>query len=302
MLDELSTGPRVRFSMTTIQMVIIPKAKDLGDDFKVRRALPDARKRMVGPFIFWDHMGPFELSEGKELKVRAHPHIGLATITYLFSGEIMHRDSLGNEQAIRPGEVNWMTSGKGIAHSERAIYSGKVETLEGIQLWVALPKEHEDVAPNFSHFKEKDLPLIQKNKHQLRLIAGRFEGKISVVPVYSDLFYLKGEAEAGATVEFDLNPEHEAAIYVTKGEIEIENQIFKRYDLVIFKRGVKLKLESIDASEYMLFGGCGFPEKREIWWNFVSSEKNKIEKAKQDWKDQKFGQVINEKEFIPLPE
>jgi redox-sensitive bicupin YhaK (pirin superfamily) len=288
--------------MTTIQMVIVPRAKDLGDGFSVRRALPDIKKRMVGPFIFWDHMGPFELGEGKELKVRAHPHIGLATITYLFFGGVMHRDSLGNEQAICPGEVNWMTAGRGISHSERAPYRGKPETIEGIQLWVALPKEHEEVVANFSHFKEKDLPLIQKNKHSLRLIAGKYESHISPVTVYSDLFYLKGDGEVGGALELELKQEQEGAIYVINGELEIEHQKFRRYDLIIFKRGTKINLKSLSKSEFMFFGGSSFPEKRNIWWNFVSSDPAKIEKAKQEWKNKNFGQVINEDESIPLPE
>ncbi|MCB0347379.1 MAG: pirin family protein, partial [Bdellovibrionales bacterium] len=157
--------------MSTIETIIIPKAKDLGDDFFVRRSLPDIKQKMVGPFVFWDHMGPTTLEGEKQMKVRAHPHIGLATITWLFSGEIMHRDSLGNEQAIRPGEVNWMTAGSGIAHSERSVRKDKPEVLEGIQLWLALPKYSEDVAPSFYHCKEEDVPLISKDGVKLRLIA-----------------------------------------------------------------------------------------------------------------------------------
>lgn len=288
--------------MSIVELVITPKVKDLGDDFKVRRSIPDIKKKYVGPFVFWDHMGPLDLAPGKELKVRSHPHIGLATITYLFSGEIMHRDSLGNELPVRPGEVNWMTAGKGIAHSERAPYKGTPETLEGIQLWVALPKEHEDIDPNFSHFKEKDLPLIKKDKHVLRLIAGSSMGESSAVPVYSDLFYFKGDSEENSVFQYELNESQEAAIYVLHGEVEVEGETYKRYDLVIFKQGSKVKFKNNTKTEYMFFGGSVFPEKRHIWWNFVSSDKNKIEIAKQNWKDGKFGTVINESEYIPLPE
>lgn len=288
--------------MSIIEIVIEPKPKDLGDEFVVRRALPEVKKRSVGPFVFWDHMGPFTLGPGKELKVRAHPHIGLATITYLFSGEIMHRDSLGNEQPIRPGEVNWMTAGRGISHSERSPYKNKTEILEGIQLWVALPKEHEDIDPNFSHFKEKDLPLIAVNKHSLRLIAGQALSEKSKVPVYSDLFYFKGDGLADSLFKFNLKPNHEAALYVLHGEIEIEGQIFKRYDLIVFKLGAKVIFKSKSVCEYMFFGGEVFPEKRHMWWNFVSTSKDKIEDAKKNWLENNFGKVINEDEHTPLPE
>lgn len=288
--------------MSNIEIVIEPKPKDIGDEFFVRRALPEIKKKSVGPFVFWDHMGPFTLGPGKALKVRAHPHIGLATITYLFLGEIMHRDSLGNEQAIRPGEVNWMTAGQGISHSERSAYKNKTETLEGIQLWVALPKEHEDIEPNFSHFKEKDLPLIQVNQHSLRLIAGQALNQKSAVPVYSDLFYFKGDGLADSKFEFNLKSDQEAALYVLQGEIEIEGQIFKRFDLVVFKQGSKIVFHSKSNCEYMFFGGQVLPEKRHMWWNFVSTSKDKIETAKKNWLENKFGKVINEDEYIPLPE
>lgn len=288
--------------MSTVELVITPKVKELGEGFQVRRVLPSLRKKTVGPFVFWDHMGPVELAPDKELKVRAHPHIGLATITYLFSGEIMHRDSLGNEIAIRPGEVNWMTAGRGIAHSERAPYKNKSEILEGIQLWVALPKEYEDIDPNFSHFKEKDLPFIEKEKHRLRLIAGQSLGHSSAVPVYSDLFYFKVDSVEGSSFEFQLKTEQEAAIYILEGEIECEGHVYKRFDLVVFKKGVVVKFKNQTATQYMFFGGSIFPEKRHVWWNFVSSDKEKIEIAKQNWKEGKFKKVIHEEEFIPLPE
>lgn len=288
--------------MSIIELVIEPAAKNLGDEFIVRRSLPVARKRAVGPFIFWDHMGPLELAPKVELKVRAHPHIGLATITYLFSGEIMHRDSLGNEQAIRPGEVNWMTAGRGISHSERSTYKNRNEILEGIQLWVALPKEKEDIEPNFSHFKENDLPLVEVNSHKLRLVAGEALGQRSSVPVHSDLFYFKGDAPAHAKFEFTLEAQQEAALYIVNGEIEVEGQAFKRFDMVVFKQGSKIEFNSRSSVEYMFFGGSVFPEKRFMWWNFVSTSEEKIERAKRNWVEQKFGQVINETEFTPLPE
>lgn len=287
--------------MSIVDLVIEAKPKDIGDGFIVRRSLPHMKKRMVGPFIFWDHMGPFELTEGKELKVRAHPHIGLATITYLFSGEIMHRDSLGNEQPIRPGEVNWMTAGKGISHSERAQYAGKDEILEGIQLWVALPKEYEDVHPSFNHYKEKSLPLIELNQNKLRLVAGSALDKSSEVPVYSDLFYFKVDSLKNSLFDYQLQANQEAAIYVIRGQVEIESRLYDPYTMIVFKKGETINFKSLVDSEYMFFGGEVYPEKRFIWWNFVATDKDKIELAKQNWKNKKFGEVINEVEYIPLP-
>ncbi len=291
--------------MSQIELEIISKTKDLGDNFVVRRALPSIKKPMVGPFIFWDHMGPSTLVGDKTLTVRAHPHIGIATITYLFTGEIMHRDSLGNEQAIRPGEVNWMTAGKGIAHSERAQAwdNGEAMTLEGIQLWVALPKEHEDVDPSFVHIKEKELPIIDKNDIWLRLIAGRFQGKESPIPTYSQLFYLNGKAKMGRKFHHELASDEEGAVYIVKGGLEIEGNTYERYSLVSFRKGSSISFKSIsNSSEFMVFGGQSFPEKRHIWWNYVSSSQEKIEQAKLDWKAGNFPKVINENEWIPLPE
>ncbi|MCR9205253.1 MAG: pirin family protein, partial [Halobacteriovoraceae bacterium] len=205
--------------VTQVEFVFKPKESDLGDNFVVRRSLPRAEKRLIGPFIFWDHMGPVVLEGEKEMKVRAHPHIGLATITYLFSGEILHRDSLNNEQYIRPGEVNWMTAGKGIVHSERAKYD-QAQELEGIQLWIALPKEHEEVEPRFDHYKEKDLPIIDKDEFSMRLIAGKGMSLESPVPVYSDLFYYSGNFKEDGVLSYPLEENQEAAIYVISGEIE----------------------------------------------------------------------------------
>lgn len=287
--------------MSNVEMVIEPRKSDLGDNFIVRRLLPYMKKRMVGPFIFWDHMGPTTLSAQKEMKVRAHPHIGLSTITYLFSGEIMHRDSLGNEQLIRPGEVNWMTAGKGIVHSERAKTELEME-LEGIQLWVALPAQSEDVEPSFVHVKEDSLPLIETQGASLRLIAGSALEKVSPLPVFSDLFYLCGTSKNGHEFHFDLKENQEGAIYVVQGEIEIEKKSFERFSLITFKKGSSIDFLTKKDALFMIFGGEVFPEKRNIWWNFVSSDKEKIEKAKKMWINQEFSPVINEDEYIPLPE
>lgn len=288
--------------MSTIELVIKPKEKDLGDNFTVRRSLPDARKIMVGPFIFWDHMGPASLEGDQEMKVRVHPHIGISTVTYLFSGEILHRDSLGNEQPIRPGEVNWMTAGRGITHSERSFAEDPAVELEGIQLWIALPKEHEDVDPNFTHIKEDKLPFIESEGNQMRLIAGEFRGENSPVPVYSDLFYLNGKIKEGTKYSFKAESKHEVALYVTQGSLEVEGEVHERFSLVIFKQGSLVSFKASSDAEYMLFGGEPFPEKRHIYWNFVSSDPEKIEQAKRDWTEGKFDKVPKETEFIPLPE
>lgn len=284
-----------------LKFVISPKVKDLGDDFKVRRSLPDSRQKMIGPFIFWDHMGPVELVEDKELKVRAHPHIGLATITYLFSGEIFHRDSLGNEQPIKPGEVNWMTAGRGIVHSERARFS-EPTILEGIQLWLALPKDKESIEPSFVHHKEKDLPKIVMGDTQLRLIAGSAFDQDSPIAVYSDLFYMTGFTKKGAKFNHKLKSHREAGLYIIKGSLTLEGQSFKRFDMLVFNIGADIDFTASEDLEFMFFGGEPFKEKRFIWWNFVSTDPNLIEKAKTDWKNGGFDKVVNEGEMTPLPE
>lgn len=288
--------------MSNVELAIFPKAKDLGDNFQVRRSLPNKNKRMVGPFIFWDHMGPVTLLNEKEMKVRAHPHIGLATITWLFSGEITHRDSLGNIQVIRPGEVNWMTSGKGIVHSERSSSQGTAIELEGIQLWLALPKQHEDVEPSFFHCKIADVPSIATDGFELSLVAGKAFEHTSPVPVYSDLFYLQGTAAKGSQLEYSLNENHEGAVYVVDGEIEIEGKTYDRFNLVTFKKGTSIDFKVLSDAKIMIFGGEVFPEPRHIWWNFVATSKDKIEKAKQMWKNDEFPPVIDETEKIPLPD
>ena len=278
-----------------------PKEKDLGAGFRVRRTLPQIDRRMVGPFIFWDHMGPVPLKRGDELQVRAHPHIGLATITYLFSGEIMHRDTLGNEQAIRPGEVNWMTAGRGIAHSERS-QSSDDKHLEAIQVWVALPVEHEDVAPNFYHIKESELPLITCGDCEFRLIAGKALDHESPVPVYSELFYLYSNINKGSTIRFKVPVGQEGAIYVASGTLKNQDGKKLSAEMEIYASEEVMEYTATETSDVMIFGGVPFPEKRYVWWNFVSSNKDKIEAAKLAWIRNEFGNVVNEKEWIPLPE
>ena len=286
----------------TVNTVIVPKEKDLGDEFVVRRAIPQIQKRSVGPFVFWDHMGPVVLHGEKKMKVRAHPHIGLSTITYLFTGEILHRDNLMNEQVIRPGEVNWMTAGNGIVHSERAESIKEPMLLEGLQVWIALPKEAEEVDASFVHHKEADLPMISEKGLRLRLIAGEWESEKSPLPVYSPLFYLSGWAAAGKVYSKDLTGKQEAALYVVNGSVEVDGNIYGQYSMVVFNQGSKVEFKASEELEFMILGGDVFPETRHIWWNFVSSDKEKIEEAKRKWKNKEYKPVINETEFIPLPD
>jgi redox-sensitive bicupin YhaK (pirin superfamily) len=261
---------------------------------------------MVGPFIFFDEMGPEILRAGNGLDVAPHPHIGLATVTYLFEGELLHRDGLGTRQVIRPGEVNWMTAGRGIAHSERTPHENrKVDSnLFGIQSWVALPQNMEEAEPSFSHHDKDKLPLIEGEGKTVRLIAGRLYGAHSPVHTFSEMFYADVSLESGSQLplaaEFD-----ERAIYIVNGSIEIssENQIFEAGQLLVFKPGEHLTLRAPENSpaRFMMLGGEPMESGRHIWWNFVSSSEERIEQAKIDWKEGRFAPVPDEIEFIPLP-
>jgi redox-sensitive bicupin YhaK (pirin superfamily) len=287
--------------MSHPKFIIQSKPKDLGDNFFVRRALPTMQKKMVGPYVFWDHMGPAQVSPDKPMVVRAHPHIGLSTITWLFSGKILHRDSLGNEQFIVPGEVNWMTSGNGIVHSERCQPSDESYQLEGIQLWLALPIDEEDREANFFHCKQEQLPVIEKDDLKIKLIAGEAFGHKSPVPVYSKLFYMDIHTSKGTHFDFQLEEQEEGALYIVNGEVEAGGKTYQRFDMLIFDINDHLHLKLAPNTHVMFFGGRVFPEPRHVWWNFVSSSSDKIERAKKRWEQQEFGQVINESEFIPLP-
>lgn len=287
--------------MSHVELVIRPRTNDIGDGFKVRRALPFQKKRMVGPFIFLDHMGPLHQDADHRLKVRAHPHIGLSTLTYLFTGTIFHRDTLGFEQEIRPGEVNWMTAGKGIAHSERSVPDAH-GALEGIQVWIALPKDLEDTEPSFVHKSAAEIPTVDLEGASYQLVAGSAFGKTSPVPVLSPLFYLGGEVPAQHQFQMKLGPQAEGAVYVAKGKIEVEGQSYEEGALVAFLKGTAIHYRTLTACRLVVVGGDVFPEKRFIFWNFVSSSEEKIEAAKLAWKKGEFGVVVHEDEYIPLPE
>jgi redox-sensitive bicupin YhaK (pirin superfamily) len=290
-------------SCDALELVIVPRTRDLGDGFEVRRALPHGKRQMVGPFIFFDHFGPVQFVSGKGMDVRPHPHIGLATVTYLFDGSIMHRDSEGNIQEIQPGAMNLMTAGRGIAHSERTpdVQRQNGQKMLGLQSWIALPKGAEEIAPSFQHFGADSLPTVKDAGFTARVIAGSSFGAKSPVDMVSPWFYTEVALDEGMTVPLD--PDHEErAIYVIDGEIEIVHERYEGPRLLIFRPGDRITVKANTKARMMFLGGDALEGPRHIWWNFVSSSKERIEQAKQDWKSGHFGQVPNEHEFIPLPE
>jgi redox-sensitive bicupin YhaK (pirin superfamily) len=287
-----------------IELMLLPRAHDIGG-FEVRRALPARERQMVGPFVFFDQMGPGEFLAGRGLDVRPHPHIGLSTVTYLFDGEILHRDSLGSHQPIVPGDVNWMTAGRGIVHSERTDQALRTRTnrLFGIQSWVALPKETEEVAPAFVHHSAATLPLVEDSGARLRLIAGAGWGLVSPVEVSSPLFYADAALAPGSALP--LPDEHEErAAYILDGEVEVAGDRFEPGRMLVFRAGDRLALRAgPGGARLLLLGGAVMDGERYVFWNFVSSSRERIEQAKADWKAQRFGKVpSDETEFIPLPE
>lgn len=286
-----------------IELTIEPRPRDLGDGFMVRRILPVAKRRHVGPFVFLDHMGPAVFQPGQGLDVRPHPHIGLATVTYLFDGEILHRDSLGVVQPIRPGEVNWMTAGRGIVHSERTAPALRAagHRLEGIQAWVALPAGDEEAAPDFAHHPAGTLPLIERDGVRLRLIAGRAYGAVAPARVFSPMFYLDAEMKPGAALK--MPDDHvERAVYVAAGQVAINGIGFGAGQMAVLKTAAVVTVAAEQAARLMLLGGAPLDGERLIWWNFVASRKERLEQAKRDWRDGRFPSVPGETEFIPLPE
>ena len=288
--------------MTAIVQVVESRVRDLGG-FEVRRILPFGGGHMVGPFIFLDHMGPVTFTAGQGIDVRPHPHVCLATVTYLFDGEIEHRDSLGVVQTIRPGDVNWMTAGRGIVHSERTAAPLRAEghTLHGLQSWVALPRSDEETDPAFHHFPARQLPLRDAGGVSLRLIAGEAFGLRSPVQVFSQMFYVDATCKSGATLELPI--EHaERAAYVVEGSIEIEDRTFAQGTLLVFIEGEDVRLRATSASRVALLGGAPLESKRHIWWNFVASSPERIERAKHEWANGKFPPVPGDPEFIPLPQ
>lgn len=290
-----------------IETLILPRAHDLGG-FEVRRALPSSKRQMVGPFVFFDQVGPAEFLTGKGIDVRPHPHIGLGTVTYLYEGELYHRDSLGTSASIKPGAVNWMTAGKGITHSERTASKVREQKhpLYGIQTWLALPENLEDMEPEFEHQPAQALPIIEAEGKQVNLILGTLYGERSPVKVVSEMFYADATLKAGS--KLPLSPEHEdRGLYVVEGEIKISGQRFDAHKMMTFRSGDEITITAIRDSRLMLLGGESLG-KRYIWWNFVASSKEKIIAAREAWRegDWEHGRFQlppdDDQEFISLPE
>ncbi|ESZ19417.1 MAG: pirin family protein [Mesorhizobium sp.] len=295
--------PGDAFASDQIELMVIPNAKDIGG-FQVRRALPTARRRLVGPFIFFDRMGPAILRAGQALDVRPHPHIGLSTVTYLFDGKIRHRDSLGTEMVIQPGDVNLMTAGRGIVHSERTPQElrGAPMSVSGLQTWLALPDDKEEVDPIFENTAAMRLPEIDAEGVSGRVVIGAFSGLRSPVVTASDTLYADLSLAPGASVKIPADAE-ERAIYTLEGEVSISGDRFPAERLLVFRPGDEIVVSSEGGAHFMLFGGASLGSKRYIWWNFVSSSKERIEQAKEEWKTGRFDIVPgDEEEFIPLPD
>lgn len=290
--------------MSNIGLIIEERAANIGN-FMVGRLLPFRQKRMVGPFTFIDHMGPAALNKYENLDVGPHPHIGLSTLTYLFEGAIMHRDSLGTEVEIQPGAVNWMTAGRGVTHSERTpAYLRKSDKfLHGLQIWVALPKELEECEPSFHHINGEDLPQwTLENGLQFKLIAGEVAGHKSPLPTYSPLYFIEIKSTAAATVKIGDELFGESALYILSGAIKEGENSFGPKQILIANNAKLCEFEMEANSTVYIFGGEPLPEERYIFWNFVSSSKERLAQAKADWMQGNFPKVPNETEGIPLPD
>lgn len=285
----------------TVRMVIRSKEKDLGG-FTVRRALPNARLRALGPFVFVDHMGPSTFPPHAGISVRPHPHIGLATVTYLYAGEVLHRDSVGSEQVIAPGAVNWMTAGRGIAHSERMTEKGKTEggSLHGLQLWVALPRADEEMAPSFRHYPKGELPEVEAPGVAAKVLVGEYLDARSPVETRNPITFVDVRAEAGATIPVPDIPER--GLYLVEGAIACGDHRLDAPCLVVLEAGTIDPITATTDARVAILGGDPLDGERTIWWNFVSSRPERIEQAKRDWEERRFGTVIHdEDERIPLP-
>jgi Pirin-related protein len=288
--------------MESVIDIIEGRPRDLGG-FSVRRVLPAARRRTVGPFIFFDHLGPADFAPGSGMDVRPHPHIGLATVTYLLEGRIVHRDSLGNVQAIEPGAVNWMTAGRGIVHSERTADEDRVRGLRmhGLQFWVWLPRAQEECAPAFHHYPAASLPQAVVDGVQLRLIAGTAIGLQSPVQTLAQTLYVDARLPAGGTLQVPAESV-ERALYPVDAPIEVDGRLFEPGRLLVLAPGRAVRVHAERAATVMLLGGEPLDGERQLWWNFVSSSPERIEQARADWAAGRFPAVPGEHEFIPLPE
>ncbi|MCC7180476.1 MAG: pirin family protein [Acidobacteria bacterium] len=286
----------------SVELQIVPRVRDLGG-FQVQRVLPSSRRKMVGPFIFLDQMGPAILQPGEGVDVRPHPHIGLATVTYLSAGEFLHRDSVGSVVTIRPGDVNWMTAGKGIAHSERTPGCARPAggPISGVQLWVALPKAHEETDPVFAHHDRATLPMVEDAGAQVRVVAGSFLGVQSPVRVLWETLLADVTLAAGAALPISAHHD-ERAIFLTHGQLEMGGQILNAGPLYVLKPGVAVDVRAVTPATFVLLGGEPMDGPRHIWWNFVSSSEERIEQARADWQAGRFRPIPGETERIDAPE
>jgi redox-sensitive bicupin YhaK (pirin superfamily) len=285
-----------------IAHLIDGRVHDLGDGFNVRRMLPHIQARHVGPFVFFDHMGPVRFAPGRGIDVRPHPHIGLATVTYLFDGAIRHRDSLGSVQDIRPGDVNWMTAGRGIVHSERTPDDERAagHSVHGIQIWVALPRDAEEIAPEFHHHPASTLPVVERDGVHVRLVVGEALNMRSPVRVFAPMFYLAAEFSAGG--RFSLPAEYpERAVYALDADLNIDGTTLAAGRMAVLTPGRAVEIRAAQSARAVFFGGAPLDGERHLYWNFVSSSRERIEQAKQDWIAQHFARIPGETEFIPLP-
>jgi len=288
--------------LSAIALLIEPGSKDLGE-FSVRRSLPDRRRQRVGPFVFWDHMGPAEFPPGTGVAVRPHPHIGLATITYLFEGVIVHRDSLRFEQPITTGAVNWMTAGRGIVHSERTpqelLESGS--RLHGIQAWVALPEALEETEPRFEHYPADRIPRLSFDGARMAVVAGEAFGVRSPVDTASETFLVEADLDAGASLDTPAEVD-EIAVYAVTGSVTVDGVSLEPGRMAVLKERTSATVEASEQAKVMLLGGATLAGERIVWWNFVSSSRDRLEQAKRDWRERRFDDVPGDPEFIPLPE
>lgn len=284
-----------------VKLLLEPAERDLGD-FTVRRFLPHKEMAHIGPFIFFDHLGPVSFPPGKGLDVRPHPHIGLATVTYVLTGEIIHRDNLDNVQPIRPNAINWMTAGRGIVHSERTSPQLRKQehSLEALQFWLALPEEEEQTEPFFTHYDESALPMVEIEKAIIRILIGEAFGVKAAVKTHSPTLFVEIQLEKGGKVTVPENVE-ERAIYIISGEIAVQDRKLAQHELAVFDQTAGVELKAIKQSKLVVIGGSPLG-KRTLWWNLVSSRKDLIERAKQEWREKKFPKIAGETEFIPLPE
>ncbi|GGG40936.1 hypothetical protein GCM10011532_25820 [Christiangramia forsetii] len=293
-------------NMSNTELIIKERAADIGN-FMVGRLLPFRQKRAVGPFTFIDHMGPARMSKDENLDVPPHPHIGLSTLTYLFEGSIVHKDSLGSEVEIKPGSVNWMTAGKGVVHSERTpgYLRDSDKTLHGLQIWVALPKNLEQMQPTFAHFEEKDIPHWSEQGAQFKLIAGKAFGKVSPVPVHSELYFIEIKSKEKQQINIGKELYGESALYILEGSVTADGHHYGTKQILVAKESTLCSFDMEPNTTLYVFGGIPFEEERFLYWNFVNSDKEVIEKAKKDWKDQNlkaFPKVPgDEEEYVPLP-